>query len=66
VVAVRGVKSRKKFGYILNIDQFFCNFLLNFAQILNLVRQMQAADDLDVLRIRLPPFKKKERPRIVG
>jgi hypothetical protein len=50
----------------MNIDQFYCKFLMNFAQISNLVRQKQAADDLDVLKIRLPPFLKKERPRIVG
>jgi hypothetical protein len=36
--------------------------LKDFAQILNFEQEEQVADDLDALRIRLPPFKKKNTP----
>jgi hypothetical protein len=61
-----GSDERKKFESLLKIDQFYCKFLMNFAQISNFKQEKHIAYDLDVLKIQLPPFKKKELPRIVG
>jgi hypothetical protein len=53
------VTTGKNLGALSKIALIYSKFLMNFVHILNSKEQGHASDDLDALRIRLPPFKKR-------